>query len=95
VVLSTPIAESSITIDGVTAVVDAGLRRAPRYDAATGISRLVTQRIALDAAEQRRGRAGRTRPGARRGLRAAAPGAMLRACVRRHAGRRSSPCPHL
>lgn len=62
-VLSTPIAESSITIDGVTAVVDSGLCRAPRYDAATGISRLLTQRVALDSAEQRRGRAGRTQPG--------------------------------
>jgi len=63
VVLATPIAESSITIDGVTAVVDCGLCRSPRYDPATGISRLVTQRIALDSAEQRRGRAGRTQPG--------------------------------
>lgn len=63
VVLSTPIAESSITIDGVTAVVDSGLCRAPRYNPDTGISRLVTQRIALDSAEQRRGRAGRTKPG--------------------------------
>lgn len=63
VVLATPIAESSITIDGVTAVVDSGLCRAPRYNPATGISRLVTQRIALDSAEQRRGRAGRTKPG--------------------------------
>jgi hypothetical protein len=64
VVLATPIAESSITIDGVTAVVDSGLCRAPRYDSATGISRLVTQRIALDSAEQRQGRAGRTQAGA-------------------------------
>jgi len=63
VIIATPIAESSITIDGVTAVVDSGLARAPCYDAATGISRLLTQRISQDSAEQRRGRAGRTQPG--------------------------------
>uniref|UniRef100_A0A383V6U4 ATP-dependent helicase HrpB n=1 Tax=Tetradesmus obliquus TaxID=3088 RepID=A0A383V6U4_TETOB len=63
VVIATPIAESSITIDGVTAVVDSGLARAPCYSPATGISRLLTQRISQDSAEQRRGRAGRTQPG--------------------------------
>lgn len=42
VILSTPIAESSVTIDGVTAVVDSGLRRVPYYDASTAINRLVT-----------------------------------------------------
>ena len=42
VILSIPIAESSVTIDGVTAVVDCGLRRAPRYDPATAINRLET-----------------------------------------------------
>lgn len=42
VILSTPIAESSVTIDGVTAVVDSGLRRAPRYDPSTAINRLET-----------------------------------------------------
>lgn len=68
--LSTPIAESSITLDGVTAVVDAGLHRAPSYNPATGISRLVTQRISQDSADQRSGRAGRTQPGAVRRHRA-------------------------
>ena len=63
VVIATPIAESSITIDGVTAVVDSGLHRAPVYDPTTGISRLITQRISQDSAEQRKGRAGRTQPG--------------------------------
>lgn len=63
IILSTPIAESSITIDGVTAVVDSGLRRSPMFDPATCISRLVTHRISQDAAEQRTGRAGRTQPG--------------------------------
>jgi hypothetical protein len=63
VVIATPIAESSITIDGVTAVVDSGLARAPCYSPATGISRLLTQQISQDSAEQRRGRAGRTQPG--------------------------------
>lgn len=63
VIVSTPIAESSITIDGVTAVVDAGLVRCPEYNAATGLTRLITQRISVDSAEQRAGRAGRTQPG--------------------------------
>ncbi len=45
VILSTPIAESSVTIDGVTAVVDSGLRRVPYYDASTAINRLVTVRV--------------------------------------------------
>jgi ATP-dependent helicase HrpB len=63
VVLATPIAESSVTLDGVTAVVDCGLRRAPRFDPRTGVSRLVTVPISEAAADQRAGRAGRTAPG--------------------------------
>ncbi|GFR51286.1 hypothetical protein Agub_g13646, partial [Astrephomene gubernaculifera] len=63
VILATPIAESSVTIDGVTAVVDSGLRRAPRYDPATAINRLITIPISEASADQRRGRAGRTAPG--------------------------------
>ncbi|GLI61368.1 hypothetical protein VaNZ11_003732 [Volvox africanus] len=63
VILSSPIAESSVTIDGVTAVVDSGLRRAPRYDTATAINRLDTILISEASADQRRGRAGRTAPG--------------------------------
>ncbi|MBI1360023.1 MAG: ATP-dependent helicase HrpB [Alphaproteobacteria bacterium] len=63
VVLATDIAESSLTIEGVRIVVDGGFARAPRFDAATGVSRLETMRISLASADQRRGRAGRTQPG--------------------------------
>ncbi len=63
VVLSTDIAESSLTIEGVRVVVDAGLARRPRFDPGRGMERLETIRIARDSADQRRGRAGRTRPG--------------------------------
>src|SRR5688572_14115794 len=63
VVLATNIAETSLTIDGVRAVVDSGLERRSLFDPVTGMSRLETQRIALASAEQRAGRAGRTAPG--------------------------------
>ncbi len=63
VVLATDLAESSITIDGVTAVVDAGLSREPRFDAATGMTGLVTVPASRASADQRAGRAGRTAPG--------------------------------
>ncbi len=63
VVLATSIAETSLTVPGVRIVVDGGFRRAPRLDAASGLSRLVTIRISRAAAEQRAGRAGRTAPG--------------------------------
>ena len=63
VVLSTSIAETSLTIEGVRVVVDAGLMRVPRFDPGSGMQRLVTLRVTRDAAEQRRGRAGRTAPG--------------------------------
>jgi len=63
VILASAIAETSLTIDGVHIVVDSGLRRAPRYDPATGMTRLATERAPIAAAEQRRGRAGRTGPG--------------------------------
>jgi ATP-dependent helicase HrpB len=63
VVLATPIAETSLTIEGVRAVVDSGYARVPQFDPASGLSRLVTQRIAHANAEQRAGRAGRTAPG--------------------------------
>lgn len=63
VVLATSIAETSLTVPGVRIVVDGGYRRAPRLDAASGLSRLVTLRIGRAAAEQRAGRAGRTAPG--------------------------------
>ncbi|MEX2551038.1 MAG: ATP-dependent helicase HrpB [Nitriliruptoraceae bacterium] len=63
VVLATDLAESSVTIEGVTAVIDAGLAREPRFDAATGLSGLVTVPASQAAAAQRAGRAGRTAPG--------------------------------
>jgi ATP-dependent helicase HrpB len=63
VVLATSIAETSLTVPGVRIVVDGGFRRAPRLDAATGLSRLATLRIGRAAAEQRAGRAGRQAPG--------------------------------
>lgn len=63
VVLATAIAETSLTIEGVTAIVDSGYGRAPRFDPASGMSRLVTQRVSQASAEQRRGRAGRLGPG--------------------------------
>jgi ATP-dependent helicase HrpB len=63
VVLSTAIAETSLTIAGVQAVVDAGLARRPQYEPDTGLTRLVTVRASRASADQRRGRAGRTAPG--------------------------------
>ena len=63
VVLATSIAETSLTVPGVRIVVDGGWRRAPRLDAATGLTRLATLRISRAAAEQRAGRAGREAPG--------------------------------
>lgn len=63
VVLATSIAETSLTIEGVEVVVDAGLHRGPRFDPSTGLSRLETGRVSRASADQRRGRAGRLRPG--------------------------------
>lgn len=63
VILATPVAESSLTIDSVRAVVDSGLARAPRFDPASGMTRLETVRIARANADQRAGRAGRQAPG--------------------------------
>lgn len=63
VVLSTAIAETSLTIAGVQAVVDTGLARRPAYEPDTGFTRLVTVRASRASADQRRGRAGRTGPG--------------------------------
>ena len=63
VVLATAIAETSLTIEGVRVVVDSGLARRPRYDPGSGLSRLETVRVSRAAADQRRGRAGRTAPG--------------------------------
>ncbi|ALA58342.1 ATP-dependent helicase HrpB [Nitrospira moscoviensis] len=63
VVLATSIAETSLTIDGVRVVIDAGRLRVPRFDPRSGLTRLETIRVTQDSAEQRRGRAGRTGPG--------------------------------
>lgn len=63
VVLSTSIAETSITIDGVRIVIDSGLQRIPAYEPATGMTRLETVRVSRASADQRAGRAGRTEPG--------------------------------
>ncbi len=63
VVLATSIAETSLTIDGVRIVIDAGLLRVPRFDSRSGLTRLETIRVTQDSAEQRRGRAGRLEPG--------------------------------
>jgi len=63
VVLATAIAETSLTLEGVRVVIDAGLSRVPRFDPASGLTRLETVRVSRAAADQRRGRAGRTQPG--------------------------------
>lgn len=63
VVLSTDIAETSLTVEGVRVVVDSGLARQPRFDTGTGMTRLTTVPISRDSADQRAGRAGRTEPG--------------------------------
>src|SRR5262249_14616702 len=63
VVLTTSIAETSLTIDGVRVVVDSGLSRVPRYEPDVGLTRLETVRVSRASADQRRGRAGRTEPG--------------------------------
>jgi ATP-dependent helicase HrpB len=63
VVLASSIAQTSLTIEGVRVVIDAGLSRVPRYDPSGGLTRLETVRVSAAAADQRRGRAGRTQPG--------------------------------
>lgn len=63
IVLATSIAESSLTIEGVRIVIDSGLARVPRFEPDLGLTRLETVRASRAAADQRRGRAGRTEPG--------------------------------
>ncbi|MGB0514401.1 MAG: ATP-dependent helicase HrpB, partial [Wenzhouxiangellaceae bacterium] len=63
VVLATAIAETSLTIDGVRVVIDAGRERRAEFDPNSGMSRLITGRVSRSAAEQRAGRAGRTESG--------------------------------
>ncbi|WP_410689036.1 ATP-dependent helicase HrpB [Citrobacter braakii] len=63
VVLATNIAETSLTIEGIRLVVDSAQERVARYDARTGLTRLITQRISQASMTQRAGRAGRLEPG--------------------------------
>ncbi|RUS45242.1 ATP-dependent helicase HrpB [Cohnella sp. AR92] len=63
VVLSTAVAESSLTVEGIRIVVDGGLMRVPRFSPRTGMARLETVPVSLASADQRRGRAGRLAPG--------------------------------
>jgi len=63
VVVSTNVAETSLTIDGITLVIDAGLAKIAKYDPHRGINTLITEKISRASADQRAGRAGRTAPG--------------------------------
>ena len=63
IIVSTNVAETSLTIDGVTVVIDAGLARLARFDARRGINTLLIEKISRASADQRAGRAGRTAPG--------------------------------
>lgn len=63
VILATSIAETSLTIEGITTVIDSGLMRVPKFSPSTGMTGLVTLPLTLDRAEQRRGRAGRVQAG--------------------------------
>jgi ATP-dependent helicase HrpB len=63
IVVTTSVAESSLTVPGVRAVVDAGLAREPRTDQARGLGSLITTRVSKSSADQRAGRAGRQAPG--------------------------------
>ncbi len=63
IVLATTIAETSLTIDGVEAVIDTGFKRSPRFDPASAMTALETVRVSQASAEQRKGRAGRVGPG--------------------------------
>lgn len=63
VILATNIAETSLTVEGVTDIIDSGVHKVLRFDPATAVDHLVVERIAGDSAEQRAGRAGRTQAG--------------------------------
>ncbi|MBI5766243.1 MAG: ATP-dependent helicase HrpB [Verrucomicrobia bacterium] len=63
IIVSTNVAETSLTIDGVTAVIDCGLARIARFDPHRGINTLLVEKISAASADQRAGRAGRTAPG--------------------------------
>ena len=68
VIAATNIAETSLTVSGVTTVIDSGLQKVARYDEARAIDSLTTERITIDSAEQRAGRAARLGPGIARRL---------------------------
>lgn len=63
IVVATNVAETSITIEGIKAVIDSGFAKIPRYDSHRGINTLYNEKISRASAEQRTGRAGRTAPG--------------------------------
>ena len=63
IILATNVAETSLTVDGVTDVIDSGLQKVLRFDPETAVDHLVLEQISLDSADQRAGRAGRTGPG--------------------------------
>jgi len=63
IIVSTNVAETSLTIEGVTLVIDSGLARVARYDPHRGINTLLVEKISIASADQRAGRAGRTAPG--------------------------------
>ncbi len=68
IIVATNIAETSLTVNGVTAVIDSGLQKVASYDADRGIDALTTERITIDSADQRAGRAARLGPGLARRL---------------------------
>ncbi len=63
ILLATNVAETSLTVEGVTDVIDSGLQKVVRFDAETAVDHLETEQISKDSADQRAGRAGRTGPG--------------------------------
>lgn len=63
IILATNVAETSLTVDGVSDVIDSGLQKILRFDAETAVDHLHTEQISRDSADQRAGRAGRTGPG--------------------------------
>ncbi|HUR79371.1 MAG TPA: helicase-related protein, partial [Thermoanaerobaculia bacterium] len=63
IILGTNVAETSLTVDGVTDVIDSGLQKVLRFDPETAVDHLVLEQISQDSADQRAGRAGRTAPG--------------------------------
>jgi ATP-dependent helicase HrpB len=63
IILATNVAETSLTVEGVTDVIDSGTQKVLRFDPATAVDHLVLEQISLDSADQRAGRAGRTAPG--------------------------------